>query len=420
MRLFRNAFHPSSERASQPQGERRGSIWRPALLFRLVALVCGSVLSLQLFTAAHVYAGSSSGTVFASTTSTPLLQYPEGITSWNGVVYTATYNVVNPSDSRIFAYSASTGQLLNTIGGNSGQSLVSAGALLGLTINTSTGDLYAAANFTGQILRIHNPTSPNAQVSVYATVPSGGGPEDLVFYKDGTLLSSDSNLGVIYAIPPGGGKVITLIGPPSSGALNSDNGLFFSGNSCTGSVAGLSPNGIVFSKNWKTLYVANTWANSIIAFDVTNVTNMSNPHIFAQNINYDLEEYPTGFKALLYRPAQKPSCSSTAPYGTSAASTPLNGPDGLALDTNGNIWVASNLGDNLTVLDPNGNVVTTYGTSEVTQNGLLNQPSGMTFVGTTVYCSNLGIFTGLAGTISTFTLVAFNVGVNGAGGNGNY
>jgi hypothetical protein len=348
------------------------------------------------------------------------LQYPEGITSWNGVVYTATYNVVNPSDSRIFAYSASTGQLLNTIGGNSGQGLVSAGALLGLTIDTNTGDLYAAANFTGQILRIQNPTSPKAQVSVYATVPSGGGPEDLVFYKDGTLLSSDSNLGVIYAIPPGGGKVITLIGSPSSGALISDNGLFFSGNICTGYVGGLSPNGIVFSKNWKTLYVANTWANSIIAFDVTNVTNMSNPHIFAQNINYDLEEYPTGFKALLYRPAQKPSCSSKAPYGTSAASTPLNGPDGLALDTNGNIWVASNLGDNLTVLDPNGNVLTTYGTSEVTQGGLLNQPSGMTFVGTTVYCSNLGIFTGLAGTISTFTLVSFNAGVNGAGGNGNY
>jgi len=366
-------------------------------------------------------ADTSPGTVFASSDNVRLLQYPEGITSWNGVVYAATYNVVNPSNSRIFAFNASSGKLINTIGGNTGQSLVSAGALLGLTIDTSTGDLYAAANFTGQILRIHNPTSSNAQVSVYATVPSGGGPEDLVFYKDGTLLSSDSNLGVIYEIPPGGGKVITLIGPPGSGALVSDKGLFFSGNGCTnGSVAGLSPNGIVFSKDWSTLYVANTWANSIIAFNVTDATHMGNAHTFAQFVNYALEEYPTGFDALLHRPPP-PQCS-TAPYGTSAASTPLNGPDGLALDSQGRIWVASNLGDNLTVLDPDkGSVVTTFGTSAVTQGGLLNQPSGMTFVGTTVYCTNLGIFTGLAGSPNLpFTLVSFNAGVTGAGGNGNY
>ena len=409
----------SFKHASRPPAERSVLLRRRALLVRLVALVCLLLWGLGLFTAGQVHADSASGAVFASSTNNALLQYPEGITSWQGVVYTATYNVVNPSDSRIFAFNANNGQLINTIGGNSRQGLVSAGALLGLTINTTTGDLYAAANFTGQILRIHNPTSPNAQVSVYATVPSGGGPEDLVFYKDGTLLSSDSNLGVIYAIPPGGGKVITLIGPPGSGALTSDNGLLFSGNSCAGGyVAGLSPNGIVFSKNWKTLYVANTWADSIIAFDVTDAGHMSNPHIFAQMVNNDLEEYPTGFAALLHRPPP-PQCA-TATYGTSAASTPLNGPDGLALDTNGNIWVASNLGDNLTVLDPNGNVVVTYGTSEVTQGGLLNQPSGMTFVGMTVYCSNLGIFTGLAGTISTFTLVAFNAGVTGAGGNGNY
>jgi sugar lactone lactonase YvrE len=410
-------FWPSAKADPLP-AERSVPRWRRALLV-LATLVCVALVWGQGPFATRLAHAAASGTVFASTASNALLQYPEGITSWNGIVYTATYNVVNPTDSRIFAYNASTGQLINTIGGNAGQSLVSAGALLGLVINPATGDLFAAANFTGQILRIHNPTSPNALVSLYATVPSGGGPEDLVFYKDGTLLSSDSNLGVIYAIPPGGGKVITLIGPPSSGALISDNGLFFSGNSCTGGyVAGLSPNGIVFSKDWSTLYVANTWANSIIAFKVTDGRHMGNPHIFARIVNYSLEEYPTGFDALLHRPPP-PRCA-TAAYGTSAASTPLNGPDGLALDSKGRIWVASNLGDNLTVLDSEGEVVTTFGTSEVTQGGLLNQPSGMTFVGTTVYCSNLGIFTGLAGTISTFTLVSFDAGVTGAGGNGNY
>ncbi len=68
-----------------------------------------------------------------------------------------------------------------------------------------------------------------------------------------------------------------------------------------------------------------------------------------------------------------------------------------------------------------GKVITTYGTSAVTQGGVLNNPAGMTFVGTTVYCSNLGIFTGLAGKPKlAFRLAAFKVGISGAGGNGNY
>ena len=40
---------------------------------------------------------------------------------------------------------------------------------------------------------------------------------------------------------------------------------------------------------------------------------------------------------------------------------------------------------------------------------------------TSVYTTNLGIFTGLAGKPKLpFTVVKFDVGVTGAGGNGNY
>ncbi len=234
---------------------------------------------------------------------------------------------------------------------------------------------------------------------MYATFPHGGGPEDLVFFKDGTLFSTDSNLGAVYSIPPGGGKINTVIAP---------------GNPLLAApVAGLNPNGVIFSQDWHTLYIANTYSDNVIKFGVNNAGKLTDTgSVFAQNINDDLEEYPTGFNALKL-PDTKIGAS---------ASTPLNGPDGLALDSLGRIWVASNLGDNLTVLDPKtGKVVKTLGTSAVTQNGLLNQPAGMTFVGNTVYCTNLGIFTGLAGTPNLpFTIASFDAGISGAGGNGNY
>lgn len=370
----------------------------------VVAIVlCGAFLGAQhIIPGQRVHAASTSqpGTTFASSSTTPLLQFPEGITSWNNKVYVATYNVNAPTDSRIFIFNASNGQLIRTIGGQPGQQLVSANILLGLTVNPSTGDLFVAANGAGEILRIQNPViNANPQISVYATYPSGGGPEDLAFFKDGTLFASDSNLGAVYSIPPGGGTVNTVI--PSSNPLT------------TSPVEGLSPNGIVFSQDWHTLYVANTYSDSITAFGVNDAGQLTDSgHTFAQNLNDDLEEYPTGFDALVL-PDTKIGAS---------ASTPLNGPDGLALDSKGRIWVASNLGDNLTVLDPTtGKVVTTFGTSAVTQNGSLNQPAGMTFVGNTVFCTNLGIFTGLAGTPNIpFSVVSFNVGVSGAGGNGNY
>lgn len=375
-----------------------------ALIAGVILMVCISTVFVSLRGSAH--AANSLGSTFASSDSIPLLQFPEGITSWDNRVYVATFNVNSPSNSRIFVFNATTGKLLNTLGGQPGQELISAGALLGLTINRQTGDLFVAANFTGNILEVHNPESNNPQVSVYATYPAGGGPEDLVFGRDGTLFASDSNLGMVYSILPGGGSITKVIGPPGSGAQVSDNGLFAS------PVQGLSPNGIVFSLDWRTLYVANTWSDSVLAFDVDSSGHVTgNGRVFAQNPNPDLEEYPTGFTGLI-QPDTK--------IGPSA-STPLNGPDGLALDSTGHIWVASILGDNLTVLNSRGHIVTTFGTSAVTANGLLNNPAGMTFVGTTVYCSNLGIFTGLAGTPNLpFRVVSFDVGVSGAGGNGNY
>lgn len=390
-----------------------GFFKRKNIQILLILFAVSSVLLLLLFanTSTMVKATSNPasparGRVFTSSTKVPLLQYPEGITSWHGKIYVGAYNVVTPTDSRIFVYNED-GKLLCQLGGKPGQELISSGQLLGLTINRRTGDLFANANGTGNVLRIHNPGCEHATVSIYATYPgTGSGPEDMAFNEQGTLYDSDSNRGLVYAIPPGGGMAKLVIGPPSSGAPIDDKGLLQS------PIAGLTPNGVVFGLDYRTLYIANTYADSVVAFDVNAKGQVTgNARIFAQHLNPDLEEYPTGFDALV-QPNTRIGAS---------ASTPLNGPDGLALDSKGRVWVASNLGDNVTVLDRHGKVVKTYGTSAVTAHGLLNQPASLTFVGDSVYTTNLSIFTGLAGQPKLpFTVVSFDVGVTGAGGNGNY
>jgi len=364
-----------------------------------------AVLVSSKFAHPRIAHADDGGTVLASSTTVPLLQYPEGLTSWKGKIYVATYNVTGASN-HILVFDAATGTLLNTLGDLPGQEDISAGPINGLTIDQSTGDLYAAANGIGYILRIQNPNSPTAQVSRYSHFPNGGGPEDMAWNKQGDLYASDSTLGLVYRIPQGGGDPQLVIGPPGSRAPVSANGLLKS------PVAGISPNGMTFSLDYSTLYIANTWADSVVAFDVNSQGQVTgNARIFAQNKNDNLEEYPTGFTGLMQSDTQ---------IGP-AASTWLHGPDGLALDNQGHVWVACNLGDNLTELDPTGQLIATYGTSAVTASGLLNQPASLTFVGSRIYATNLSIFTGLAGQpILPTTVASYDVGVSGASHNGNY
>ncbi len=404
MELFsRNSLHSFDtkhpvivdERESKPV--RSSKRWRRyslpgILMILLITILCFA--SLHFSNQAH--AAGDAGTIFASSTTTPQLQLPEGLTSWNNNIFVSDFDVNAPQNSRILDYDAKNGKLKHVIGGTPSTQLVGQGPLLGLTIDPSTGYLYVAANGIGKVLQIQRPASDNPQVSVYTTFPSGGGPEDMAFNKQGILYISDSNLDMLYSIPRGGGPINKIVGPAGSGAAITDNGLLVSSE-------GGSPNGLVFSLDYKTLYANNLGTDSVIAFDVNDQGQVTgNERTFAQHLNDDLEEYPTGDTVLI-----KPDTH----FGASA-STPLNGADGLALDREGRIWVASALGDNLTVLDPkNGSVVATYGTSAVTQGGLLNNPASITFVGTTVYVTNLNFFKPNL----PYTVVGFQVGVTGAG-----
>jgi sugar lactone lactonase YvrE len=140
---------------------------------------------------------------------------------------------------------------------------------------------------------------------------------------------------------------------------------------------------------------------------------VGNGRVFTELRNPDLHWYPINFEALI-----EPDTI----IGPSAAA-PLNGPDGLALDRQGNIWASAALGDDLVVIDSKtGSVIRTVGSSAATQSGLLNTPASITFVGSSVYVTNLGFFSnGQQGNPALpWTVVRLDAGVTGAGGNGNH
>ena len=241
------------------------------VMMRLTALgIVAGALWFAMNTKPLAYGIPPQGKVLVSSIDLPLLQFPEGITSWHGKVYVGTFNFLNPKGTRIFVFNAHTGKLLHTLGDPTkpGQALISNGAILGLTINHATGDLFAAGNEKGYIVRIHEPDSDHPEVSIYATYPNDApaspGPEDMAFNAQGWLYASDSNNSRLYAIPPGGGKIELVVGPQGSGAKFSDHGLF--AQSMPG--AGLAPNGLVFGLDFRTLYAANTDTDSVIALEV--------------------------------------------------------------------------------------------------------------------------------------------------------
>ena len=83
--------------------------------------------------------------------------------------------------------------------------------------------------------------------------------------------------------------------------------------------------------------------------------------------------------------------------------TGLNGPDGLAVDANDNLWVAANQGDEIVVVDPNGRVVAKKGdfngvASDGSIQGLLF-PASVEFSPdkSRLYITNLALYLPFAG-----------------------
>jgi sugar lactone lactonase YvrE len=183
----------------------------------------------------------------------------------------------------------------------------SSGHMLGLRFNPVTGVLWVLDFGAGNVLGID---VARHTTSILATIgpPPGNGLNALTFDAAGNGYVSDSFAGVIWQIPSGGGsaspwKTDPLLGPgtgltPPFGA----NGVEFSPPGCAraGSVTPCTA-----------LFVANTAYHQIIQIAVNNG-----------------------------------SAGKASPFITG-----INAPDGIALDSNGNMWICANQEDEIVVID---------------------------------------------------------------------
>jgi sugar lactone lactonase YvrE len=216
--------------------------------------------------------------------------------------------------------------------------------ILGLRFNPVTGVLWVLDFGAGQVLAV-NPHSGGSSVLV-SKIP-GSGLNALTFDHAGNGYISDSFNGTIWKVPANGG---------SAAAWKSDPLLGNGGGTLT---PPFGANGVEFSNDGKTLFVANTAFHQLIQIAVNSDGSAGPASIFVSGIN---------------------------------------APDGIAIDPKGNIWVCANQEDEIVVLNPTGKVIAKLGDfNGIDQNGIakgLLFPASLAFSkdGSTLYVSNLTLY----------------------------
>jgi len=173
--------------------------------------------------------------------------------------------------------------------------------MLGLAFNPATNQLWVLDFGAGNVLAVDQYTGAS---SVLAGPIPGSGLNALTFDAAGNGYVSDSFSATIWKIPPHGGsytawKTDPLLGN-GGGALTPPFGA----------------NGVEFNRNHSTMYVANTAFHQIIQIAITN------------------------------------SGGVLTAGAASILTTGINAPDGIAIDSRGNIWVCANQEDEIVVIDP--------------------------------------------------------------------
>jgi len=213
--------------------------------------------------------------------------------------------------------------------------------VLGLRFNPVTGVLWVLDFGAGTVLAV-NPHSGGT--SVLAGPISGSGLNALTFDSAGNGYVSDSFNGTIWKIPAHGGSFTTW----KSDALLGNGGRTLT--------PPFGANGVEFSNDGKTLFVANTAFHQLVQIAVNNDGSAGAASIFI---------------------------------------TGINAPDGIALDPKGNIWVCANQEDEIVVVDPSGKVIAKLGDfAGIDQNGIaqgLLFPASLAFSkdGSKLFVSNL-------------------------------
>ena len=262
---------------------------------------------------------------------------PEGLAvAPNGDVYVATFD----GSKKIFVFNQNGG-LLRTLTVNP-----SSGFFLGLGFHPQTGAFLVIDFGAGKVLNV-NPQTGAA--SEFITLALGGQPTTglnaLTFDSAGNVYVSDSFQGAIWKSGPAGNKT-PLVTPWVQDLL-----LKTAGDPPFGA------NGLGFNKAQSILFVANTGNDTIVQIPMSG-GNPGKPAIFVNSIN---------------------------------------GPDGLVIDGDDNLWVAANQSDEIAVVDNTGKVLAKLGDFD----GLVNDgtPKGLLFPaspdfsrdGKTLFVTNLAI-----------------------------
>jgi sugar lactone lactonase YvrE len=189
--------------------------------------------------------------------------------------------------------------------------------ILGLRFNPVNNFLLVLDFGAGQVLHV-DPQTGNSSVFMVAPtlppipgpgLPPGPGLNALTFDKSGNVYVSDSFQGVIWQTGPNGG----------SPTIFSQGVLLGPGNPFGSLTPPFGANGVEFSNDGKTLFVANTAFHQIIQIPVIPPTMTGG--------------LPTAGTASIFV-------------------TGINAPDGIAIDSNDNIWICANQEDEIVVIQP--------------------------------------------------------------------
>jgi sugar lactone lactonase YvrE len=215
--------------------------------------------------------------------------------------------------------------------------------ILGLRFNPVNHHLIVLDFGAAKVLDV-NPL--NGLNTVLAGPIAGAGLNALTFDTSGNAYVSDSFNGTIWQVPIGGGatnwKTDPLLGN-GSGALTPPFGA----------------NGVEFSNDGKSLFVANTAFHQIIRIAVNSGGSAGAASIFISGIN---------------------------------------APDGIAIDRNDNIWICANQEDEIVVIDKTGKVIAKLGDFRgIDEDGIARGflfPASLAFSkdGSTLYVSNLTLY----------------------------
>jgi len=220
--------------------------------------------------------------------------------------------------------------------------------VLGLRFNPVTNVLWVLDFGAGTVLAVNQHSGGS---SVLAGPIPNSGLNALTFDSAGNGYVSDSFNGKIWKIPTHGGSFTAWSSDPLLGPG-------------TGLTPPFGANGVEFSNDGKTLFVANTATHQLIQIPVKSDGSAGAASIFI---------------------------------------TGINAPDGIAIDPKGNIWVCANQEDEIVVVDPTGKVIAKLGDfNGIDQNGIakgLLFPASLAFSrdGKTLYVSNLTLFLPFAG-----------------------